>query len=88
FDMILLDLEMPVMDGYAAIKEIKLLYPQIPVIAFTASLIDNETLSYLISIGFEDCIIKPFQPQHLFAQIKKYCRGALISNVAPAGQNA
>ena len=82
FDMILLDLEMPVMDGYAAIKEIKLLYPQIPVIALTASLIDNETLSHLISIGFEDCVIKPFQPQHLFTQIKKYCRVALIKQGA------
>jgi signal transduction histidine kinase len=81
YDIILLDLEMPVMDGYTAIAKIKQLYPQIPVIALTASLIDHETLSNLMAIGFDDCVIKPFQPQHLFTQIKKYNKSSLMSNV-------
>lgn len=71
FDIILLDLEMPVMNGYTAIFEIKKLYPTVPVIAFTASLVDQKMLSDLIESGFADCILKPFQPHQLLAGIKK-----------------
>jgi signal transduction histidine kinase len=71
FDIILLDLEMPVMNGYTAIFEIRKLYPAIPVIAFTASLVDQKMLSDLIESGFADCILKPFQPHQLLAGIKK-----------------
>jgi CheY-like chemotaxis protein/nitrogen-specific signal transduction histidine kinase len=72
FDVILLDLEMPVMNGYTAIFEIKKLYPHIPVIAFTASLVDQKMLADLVESGFSDCITKPFQPHQLLAGIKKY----------------
>jgi CheY-like chemotaxis protein len=72
FDIILMDLEMPVMNGYAAILEVKKLYPDIPVIAFTASLVDQKMLSDLIESGFVDCILKPFQPLHLLSNIKKH----------------
>ena len=72
FNIILLDLEMPVMNGYEAIAEIKKLHPHIPVVAFTASLIDGQMLARLIEVGFEDCISKPFHPKQLFSQVKKY----------------
>lgn len=72
YNIILLDLEMPVMDGYTAIREMKKNYPHIPVIALTASLIDEETVAALLACGFEDCVLKPFQPNHLFALIRKY----------------
>ena len=72
FDIILMDLEMPVMDGYAAIYEIKKLNPKIPVIAFTASLVDKNMLAELIECGFVDCMLKPFQPLQMLANIKKY----------------
>jgi len=72
FNIILLDLEMPVMNGHEAIKDIKRLYPAIPVIAFTASLIDAEVLATLVEAGFEDCISKPFHPKQLFSQVKNY----------------
>lgn len=72
FDIILMDLEMPVMDGFTAIHEVKRLYPEIPVIAFTASLVDKKMLSDLIASGFVDCMLKPFQPLQLLSDIKKY----------------
>ena len=72
FDIILLDLEMPVMNGYQAIQKIKEKYPNIPVIAFTATLVDNEKLSNLKEMGFADCVLKPFQPQHLSEVIKQH----------------
>ncbi len=72
FQLILMDLEMPVMDGYTAVKEMRKRWPEIPVLAFTATLMDLEMLANLKNIGFEDCILKPFQPLNLLAQIKKY----------------
>ena len=72
FDIILMDLEMPVMDGFTAIHEVKRLYPDMPVIAFTASLVDKKMLSDLIASGFVDCMLKPFQPLQLLSDIKKY----------------
>jgi signal transduction histidine kinase len=72
YDIILMDLEMPVMNGYTAIFEVKKLYPEVPVIAFTASLVDQKMLSDLIASGFADCMLKPFQPLQLLSSIKKY----------------
>jgi signal transduction histidine kinase len=72
YDIILLDLEMPIMDGYTAIKELKRLYPKLPVVALTASLIDENLVTALLESGFSDCVLKPFQPQYLFSQIKQF----------------
>lgn len=72
FDIILLDLEMPVMDGYTAVKEIRKRYPDIPVVAFTAALMDQEMLQMLFDLGFIDCILKPFQPLDLYGKVRKH----------------
>jgi signal transduction histidine kinase/ActR/RegA family two-component response regulator len=72
FNIILLDLEMPVMSGHEAIKELKKLYPAIPVVAFTAALVDAEMLAELIEAGFVDCISKPFHPKQLLSQVKEH----------------
>jgi signal transduction histidine kinase/BarA-like signal transduction histidine kinase len=71
YNIILMDLEMPVMNGYTAIFEVKKLYPEIPVVAFTASLVDQKMLSDLIETGFVDCILKPFKPLQLLSTIQK-----------------
>jgi signal transduction histidine kinase/CheY-like chemotaxis protein len=71
FDLILMDLEMPVMDGYGAIKEIRKMDEKIPVLAFTAALYDD-MLNDLTSKGFNDFIHKPFKPQQLLQKIQQY----------------
>jgi signal transduction histidine kinase/CheY-like chemotaxis protein len=71
YDIIVMDLEMPVMSGFTAISHIKKMYPHIPVIAFTASLVDQQMLTELIESGFSDCLLKPFKPQQLLSAIKK-----------------
>lgn len=70
-NFILLDLEMPVMDGYTAITKITALYPETPVFAFTAALVDTDMLTKLQGIGFSDYLSKPFQPNQMFEKIKK-----------------
>jgi signal transduction histidine kinase len=71
FDLILMDLEMPVMDGFTAIKEIRKLDQKIPVLAFTAALYDN-MLNDLVQRGFNDFVHKPFRPHDLLSKIEQY----------------
>jgi len=72
FHIVLLDLEMPVMDGYATVKLIKENWPHLPVLAFTAAMMDTEMKAKLQAIGFEDSIMKPFEAPVLLSQIIKY----------------
>ncbi len=71
FDIILMDLEMPIIDGYTAIKEIREKDFEIPVIAFTAALYDGMGAD-LKSKGFTDYLHKPFNPKKLFDKISEY----------------
>jgi signal transduction histidine kinase len=72
FHIVLMDLDMPVMNGYTAIYEIKKQYPEIPVIALTASLVDEQMLADLVASGFKDCLVKPYQPLELLTCLRKY----------------
>jgi CheY-like chemotaxis protein len=68
-DLILLDIKMPEMDGYITLEIIKEIYPDIIVLAFTASLIDAETERFLIHKGFSGIIPKPFKPEFFYEKI-------------------
>ncbi|HEX6913973.1 MAG TPA: ATP-binding protein [Chitinophagaceae bacterium] len=82
FNIVLLDLEMPEVDGYTAIRELRQMHPGIPAIAFTAALLDNEMLQNLISIGFVDCALKPFIPHELLSKIKNATAAREVQSVA------
>ena len=71
FHLILLDLEMPVMDGYEAMCEIRKLDPSVPALAFTASVFDNMH-ARLTNAGFNDFMTKPFRPEELHKKILTY----------------
>ncbi len=68
FDLILLDLEMPIMDGTTAMEQIKLMQINTPVIAFTAAIFDDMKKE-LKQKGFNDYILKPFKPADLASAI-------------------
>ena len=74
FDLILMDLEMPEMDGYTAIQEIRKVNTHIPAMAFTAAVFDDMQKK-LTDNGFNDFIQKPFRPEDLFAKLVKYSPG-------------
>jgi signal transduction histidine kinase len=59
FDIALIDLEMPEMDGRQLIKHIKTTHPNFPAIAFTAAAYDN-IFDDLKNLGFADFVPKPF----------------------------
>lgn len=68
YDVLLIDLEMPEMDGATAVKEIRKLNNSIPAVAFTAAVYDNMQAD-LLQKGFTDFIHKPFRPEDLHAKI-------------------
>ncbi|MNL24212.1 CAI-1 autoinducer sensor kinase/phosphatase CqsS [compost metagenome] len=73
FDVILMDLYMPVMDGYEAAVMIRNLDNKFkantPIIALTAS-VNNNVAQKIIDAGMNDYLSKPFNPEHLFKKIK------------------
>jgi signal transduction histidine kinase/CheY-like chemotaxis protein len=68
FHLLLLDLEMPEMDGTAALHEIRKVDGRVPVLAFTAAVYDDIEQD-LMQKGFTDFIHKPFRPNDLFQKI-------------------
>jgi signal transduction histidine kinase/ActR/RegA family two-component response regulator len=76
FDLLLIDLEMPEMDGRHAIKEIKKINKNIPCIAFTAAVYENMKQD-LLHHGFDDYLLKPFKPEDLYQKIISHVRGSI-----------
>jgi CheY-like chemotaxis protein len=68
FDLLLLDLEMPEMDGKTALKEIRQLQITTPAMAFTAAMYENMEID-LLHAGFYTHALKPFKPEYLYEKI-------------------
>jgi signal transduction histidine kinase/CheY-like chemotaxis protein len=68
YDIILMDLDMPIMDGYEATALIKDQDAAIPVIALTAASFENMQ-EYLIKKGFADVVQKPFMPDEFYKKL-------------------
>jgi signal transduction histidine kinase/ActR/RegA family two-component response regulator len=68
YDLLLIDLEMPEMDGTQAVAEIRKTDTDIPIIAFTAAVYDNMHED-LLKKGFTDFMPKPFRPEELHKKI-------------------
>ena len=71
FDIILMDLQMPVMDGYAATKELRARGVQLPILALTAAAVSDIELN-IKSAGLDDLVVKPFHPDLLYAKLVKH----------------
>jgi PAS domain S-box-containing protein len=73
FDIILMDMHMPVMDGFEAIKHIRNNMPEpyksIPIISVSANIV-NETPTLCINAGANDYIPKPFKTNDLKEKIE------------------
>jgi len=75
FDIILMDIQMPNMNGYEATAHIRHKMPpkkaEIPILAMTAHahVAKNEKFR---DHGMDDCILKPFEPKELFKKITEY----------------
>jgi DNA-binding response OmpR family regulator len=79
--LVVLDVMMPKMDGWAVLKEIRKT-SQIPVILLTAR---NEEYDKLLGfeLGVDDYIGKPFSPRELIARMKALFKRAVLSSLQP-----
>jgi PAS domain S-box-containing protein len=90
FDLVILDLQMPEMDGYQTATYIrKKLQLQIPIIAMTASALRNEKMK-CFELGMNEYMAKPFSPAELFQQLRRFLLEQTASSTdreRPAGQD-
>ncbi|WP_395339180.1 response regulator [Ningiella sp. W23] len=71
FDLVLMDLHMPVMTGVEAMTQIKRHFPHLPVIAMTAA-IQKGTKTTTDDAGFSDLLAKPIEPDSLLTSLARY----------------
>ncbi len=70
-DLVLMDLQMPDMNGFEATKAIKIINPNIPVIAQTAFAMADDREKAL-QAGCDDYLSKPIKSNDLLTIVKKY----------------
>ena len=76
YDLVLMDMQMPVMDGVAATKEIRSnpRFAALPIIAMTANAMDSDR-ELCLQAGMNDHLGKPIDPDRLFATLKRWMKG-------------
>lgn len=71
FDLLLIDLEMPLMDGKALLTKVRSINKDIPAIAFTAAVYEN-MYKDLEDHGFNGFLHKPFRPDEMHRKILQH----------------
>ncbi len=74
YDIVLMDIQMPVMDGFEATKAIRASSPpknQVPIIALTANA-THKDIEQCLAGGMNDCIAKPFTPEDLYNKLIRF----------------
>ena len=71
YDLVLMDLQMPVMDGYVAARIIRELWPDLPILALTAHALSEET-ERVLAAGMNDIITKPILPDALYVKLARW----------------
>jgi CheY-like chemotaxis protein len=77
FDLVLMDISMPILRGVEATTEIRRYeiancFPRTPIIAITASAMTGDRECFLAS-GMDDYVAKPYRPQELDVILQKTC---------------
>lgn len=73
YDLVLMDVQMPEMDGYEACQQLKRLAPDLPVIGLTAhALAEERTKAF--AAGMADLVAKPFELDELVAVLSRHLR--------------
>jgi CheY-like chemotaxis protein len=74
FDVVLMDVQMPVMDGYTATRNVRAQpgFQDLPIIAMTANAMASDRAACLAA-GMNDHVGKPFDLDHLVATVLRFC---------------
>ena len=94
FDLVLMDIQMPEMDGYTATRKIRELphFDKLPIIAMTAYAMDGDRAKCM-EAGMNDHVAKPINKQQLFSALMKWLplskqspNAIITDKVAPSDQ--
>ena len=85
YDLIIMDVMMPKLDGYSASKEIRK-YKNVPIIMLSARGEEYDKL-FGFEIGVDDYVVKPFSPKELMARVKAVLLRSKASAAAAPAQN-
>lgn len=79
YDLILMDVHLPGINGTEATSEIRKFNTCTPIVALTAISL-NENREMLLSYGMNEVITKPFEPEHFYNVVTKYLTSTEQSN--------
>jgi two-component system response regulator TrcR len=82
--IVIIDIMMPGSDGFSAVKEIRNVNKEVPIIMLTAKPL-TEDLVKAFDLGCNDFVRKPFVMEELIARIRSFAR--VSGNVSPAAHN-
>ena len=82
--LVIIDIMMPGSDGFSAVKKIRLVNKDVPIIMLTAKPL-TEDLVKAFDLGCNDFVRKPFAMEELIARIKSFAK--VPGNAASAAQN-
>ncbi len=80
FDLVLMDIQMPVMDGVEATRRIRALPEpagRVPIVALTANVLADQRARYA-EVGMDGCIAKPLSPAALMAELGRLASPASL----------
>ena len=85
YDLVLMDMQMPVMDGISATKSVRSnpKYKSLPIIAMTANVMDRDREACLAA-GMNDHVGKPIDPEELFATLLRWIPRATVAAASVA----
>jgi CheY-like chemotaxis protein len=72
-DVVLLDMQMPEMNGIEATKEIRKIRKDIPIIAQTAFIFEDDK-DIILEAGCDACLIKPIRREHLLTVMSSFVK--------------
>jgi PAS domain S-box-containing protein len=89
YDLVLMDLQMPVMDGYEATREIRKLIPdnELPILALSAD-VQERIGERVVACGMQGYLSKPLEPAALFAALNRWIRPGRRIAFVPAEERA
>ena len=71
YDIVLMDIQMPIMDGYTATKEIRKFNTKVPILALSATAF-TEIKEKINECGMNGFVFKPITPDDLLEEIEKF----------------
>ena len=71
YDLILMDVQMPIMDGYEATEQLRKMGFESPIIAVTAYALSRD-LKRALAVGCDDFVTKPLVPAQLIRKVERW----------------